>query len=359
MTALQEYKLSGVALPSDPIWMLEEICEHFVEHAEVQRSGNLALLSHEAGLAQIRAEAGKLLIELSAPTALDLEMSRTDLAEHLFYFAGQQPFALEWSEPAQPLTLPNLHHVTVVGAEDITPRMRRVRFSCSDVTPFLGGEMHVQLLVPPEGRQPVWPSYRRDGRVNWPAGDDALLVRAYTIRAVDKDRGELWIDFLQHPAPGYATPGADFARDARPGMQLALLGPSSGKRPEAQSIFLAGDESALPAIARIAEEAPVGTRLQALIEVWDESEEQKLRSAATLDVKWLHRKTYAENGPGVLGHQIKVALADVAADTFVWVACEKQDVRSVRSFLKSRGHDRKAMYVAWYWEREPGMAALD
>ncbi|WP_127753107.1 DUF2218 domain-containing protein [Devosia sp. 1566] len=352
MIALQEYKLSGVALPSDPIWMLEEICEHFVEHAEVQRLDNFALLRNEAGLASIRADAGKLLIELTAPTPLALEMSRTDLAEHLFHFAGKEPFALEWSEPAQPLTLPNLHHVTVAGAEDITPRMRRVKFSCADVTPFVGGEMHVQLLVPPQNRPPVWPSYRRDGRVNWPEGDDALLVRAYTIRAVDTERGELWIDFLQHPVPGVETPGADFARDAVPGMQVALLGPSSGKLPEGASIFLAGDEAALPAIARIAEEAPAGTRLQALIEVWDESEEQELRSAAALDIRWLHRKTYPDASQGTFAGEIKQALGAVDSQTYVWVACEKQDVRAVRSFLKSRGHDRKAMYVAWYWERE-------
>lgn len=357
MTDLQQYKLTGVALPKDPIWMLEEICEHFVEHAEVHRSGNLALLQSEDGLASIRADAGKLLIELTSPTRLRLEASRTDLAEHLFYFAGEQPFALEWSEPAFPVTLPNLHHVTVVAAEDISPRMRRVKFSCADVSPFAGGEMHVQLLVPPQGRPPTWPSYRGDGRVNWPQGEDAFLVRAYTIRAVDSARGELWIDFLQHPAPGVATPGADFARDARPGMQVALLGPGSGKLPQAPAIFLGGDESALPAIARIIEEVPANTRVQAIIEVWDEQEEQQFRSSADLDICWLHRKNYAEDRDGRLGRELIASLGGVDSGTYVWVACEKQDVRAVRSFLKNRGHSRKAMYVAWYWEKDAAAQA--
>nr|WP_157959797.1 SIP domain-containing protein [Devosia submarina] len=44
-------------------------------------------------------------------------------------------------------------------------------------------------------------------------------------------------------------------------------------------------------------------------------------------------------------------LEGVDAQTFVWVACIKQDVRAVRSFLRDRGHNRKAMYVAWYWEK--------
>jgi len=356
MSDLQEHKLSGVALPSDPIWMLEEICERFVEHAEVLRTDNLALLRNEAGLASIRADGGKLLIELTSPSRSALEMSRTDLAEHLYYFAGEEPFALEWSEPASPVSLPNLHHVTVVGAEDISPRMRRVRFRCADVTPFVEREMHVQLLVPPEGRPPTWPSYREDGGVKWPQGDDALLVRAYTIRNVDTARGELWIDFLQHPAPGVATPGADFARDARPSRQVALLGPGSGKLPEANSIFLGGDEFALPAIARIIKEVPANTRVQAIIEVWDGREEQQLRSSAALDIRWLHRKTYSDDSDGRLGREIITALGSLEDQTYVWVACEKQDVRAIRSFLKSRDHSRKAMYVAWYWEREAAVA---
>lgn len=351
MTNLQEYKLSGVALPSDAAWMLDEICEHFVEHADVQRSDDTALLRHEAGHASIRADDGKLLIELTSPSRSALEMSRTDLAEHLFYFAGENPFSLEWSEPAVPVTLPNLHHVTVLDAHDISPRMRRVRFSCGDVTPFIGGEMHVQLLVPPHGRTPVWPSYRADGRVNWPDGEDALLVRAYTIRSVDADRGELCIDFLQHPAPGIATPGADFARDAQPGMQVALLGPGSGKLPDADTLFLAGDEAALPAIARIIEEVPANTRVEAIIEVWDEHEEQDIRSSAAIDIRWVHRKNYSDASDGKFARDVITALEGVDAQTFVWVACEKQDVRTVRSFLRDRGHSRKAMYVAWYWEK--------
>ncbi len=37
MSAVQQFKLSGTALPKDARGMLDEICEHFIEHAEVQR----------------------------------------------------------------------------------------------------------------------------------------------------------------------------------------------------------------------------------------------------------------------------------------------------------------------------------
>lgn len=161
MNAVHSFKLSGVAVPGSAADMLDEICEHFVEHAEVERRDDLAVLQSELGVARISIENGRLLIELDCPTREKLHMSRTILAEHLFYFAEGQPFELTWSEPTSLSVLPNLHEVTVVSAHDVTPHMRRVIFSCADVTPFVGSDMHVRLLVPPKGKPPVWPGYRK------------------------------------------------------------------------------------------------------------------------------------------------------------------------------------------------------
>jgi len=351
MTEAQTFKLSGVALPSDGAQMLDQICEHFIEHADVKRTGNAARLTSRFGSARIELREPKLLIELDCPSAKALQLTRTSIAEHMFYFAGSDPLELTWSEPVGRAVLPNLHEVIVVGAEDVTPHMRRVRFRCADVAPFIGGDMHVRILIPPKDRLPVWPGYRDDGRVAWPSGEDELVVRAYTIRAVDAERSELWIDFLQHPVAGAATPGADFARDARAGQVVALLGPGAGRLPAAESILMIGDESALPAIARIAAEAPAGTRIQAIIEVSDAQEEQPLPSVGLLNVRWLHRNGYPTGAAGTLSREGIEAILASSAETFVWVACEKEDVRAVRACLKERGHDKSRIYAAWYWEK--------
>lgn len=350
MNSAAPFKLSGTAHTTDVGAMLDQMCEHFVEHAEVQRQGRHAFFTSRSGTASLRAEGRRILIDLASPSQHALQASRNVIAEHMFFFAGDEPFDLHWATDSQPGILTNLHHVTVVGTEKVTPLMLRVKFSCADVSPFIGGDMHVRLLVPPAGRQPVWPTLGADGRVAWPGGDDTLLVRAYTIRKVDVGRGELWIDFFQHPEPGILTPGADFARDALPGMDVALLGPGSGHLPQARRIFLAGDESALPAIARIAEEVPAGTELRVLIEVADENEEQRLPGAGSLDIRWLHRNSGYGNSGTVLSEEIKIMIETLDEDWFVWVACEKQDVRAVRNLLRKRGHDRRNMYVAWYWE---------
>ncbi|GGE49579.1 side tail fiber protein [Agaricicola taiwanensis] len=348
----QTFKLDGLALPADAAHMLDEIAEHFVEHAEVSRRDDFLLMTSDHGRVTIEKQDERLAIRLACPSEEALQVVRNSIAEHMFFFAGEDPLELTWAETgARGRAVPNLRQATVVGAEDVTPHMRRVKLATADVTPFIGGAMHVRILVPPRGRTPIWPHYGADGRLVWPDGEDKLVVRPYTIRAVDKARGELWIDFLQHPTPGIGTPGADFARDAETGDVIGLIGPGSGGLPEAKSILMIGDESSLPAIARIAAEVPDGTSIRAIIEVWDKAEEQPLPSAGEIDVTWLHRSSYPADAIGTLREEATKAIALADAETFMWVACEKEDVRAIKALLNSRKHDRHLRYVAWYWEK--------
>lgn len=74
-------------------------------------------------------------------------------------------------------------------------------------------------------------------------------TRYYTIRRIDAAAGWLEIDFVLHEAPGLA---GDFARLARPGDICGMSGPCGlGVKP-AGHYLLAGDETALPAIAMTA-----------------------------------------------------------------------------------------------------------
>ncbi|WP_295805591.1 siderophore-interacting protein [uncultured Nitratireductor sp.] len=244
-----------------------------------------------------------------------------------------------------------IHLVTVVAKERVTPHMLRVKFACANVEPFIGGEMHVRLLLPRHGRLPVWPEAAEGGGFKWPKGENEIRLRAYTIRAVDAERNELWIDFLLHPTSGVATPGADFARAARRGDRIALLGPGSGRLPPSSVIHFVADETALPAIARIAAEVPAGTRMRGIIEVFDEAEEQPLPTAGSLEVRWLHRRYYPEGAKGRLAREGCKLIENADETSFIWVACEKQDVRSMRNLLKTLGRNGEDTYVAWYWDR--------
>ncbi|MFC5036551.1 DUF2218 domain-containing protein [Tianweitania sediminis] len=353
----QTFVLAGTARPRDAAWMLDEMCEHFVEHASVQRTGASALMKSALGTAAFALVDGRIEIKIAAPSSQSLQLAQNSIAEHMFYFAGEDPLELSWSSASEPKPLPNFREAIVVRTEAVTPHMRRVVLRCDDVSAFAGGGMHVRLLLPPPGRNPVWPNMGADGRLAWPEGDDELVVRVYTIRFVDRERREVSIDFLQHPMPDVATPGADFARDAKVGQVIGMLGPGGGDMPVAARMLLAGDESALPAIARIIAEAPAGTEIQALIEIEDEAEEQPLPSAGALELRWLHRKNRTGEAPNRLLDVVLDSIRNVEPHTFVWVACEKDDIRIVRQTLKARGHDRKRMYVAWYWDKGEGSAS--
>lgn len=350
MTMSAPFTLSGTAVPQDARHMLDQICEHFTEHANVSRVDDVVVMKNDEARTEIRLAGERLLIDLACPSDQALQTTRIMLAEHMFYFAGEDPLDLQWSAPAPLGPLGNLHHVTVTGAEDITPHMRRVRFACADVSPFLDGNMHVRVLIPPADRLPVWPGVRDDGRIAWPEGEDELVVRVYTIRKVDVQTGELWIDFFQHPMPGVSTPGADFARDAQPGDSIALLGPGGGGRPEAQSLLLIGDETALPAILRILEELPETAAAEAIIEVMNAEEEQPVSSKGNVTLRWLHRETAGHTN--ALRTAAQEAIAASAPDRYIWIACEKEDIRILRPLLKTRDREKGRSYLAWYWERD-------
>ena len=343
-------RLTGQAISANAGHLFTELAEHFVEHAEVIRADNHLTLISPLGTAEILHTGERLAFDLSCPSPEALMMSRTVIAEHLFYFAGSEALDLTWADLALPKSLPNLHLATLVSASVVTPSMRRLVFACADVTPFISGDMHVRLLLPPTGRTPVWPTPRNDGRIDWPTGEDALLSRAYTIRSIDSANNQVSIDFFQHPEPGVITPGADFARDALPGTQVALLGPGSGGLPKAPTIFLAGDESALPAIARIIEELPSTSTITALIEVWDASEEQLFAPQGALEMRWVHRQAYAESTH--FSTLVLDAIATQPGDAFLWVACEKTDLRAVKASIRKTRPQAAGTYLAWYWSHD-------
>lgn len=347
MTA--QFRLSGTAIPADARHMLEEIAEHFAKHASVARNGETVHLEHEIGAADIRIAGETLAIELASNSEDELTMIRTVLAEHLFHFAGEKKFQLTWSEKPKPALPGNMRLATVAGARNVTPHMRRVTFACPNVHDFQQGGLHVRLLLPQNGEAPVWPTVGDDGRIQWP-DEKNTAVRIYTIRNVDPERGEVDIDFVLHE--GETMPGATFGATAAAGDLIGIMGPGGGWMPEATDLILAGDETALPAMLRIAEAAPAGTKVRFFGEVDSASEEQPIASAADIQTVWLHRNGAAAGTMGSLQRLIRSLAPQCAAPTFIWVGCEKAEAVAIREYLKDElQYDRQCMRVGSYWEK--------
>ncbi|MET0419356.1 MAG: siderophore-interacting protein [Actinoplanes sp.] len=249
----------------------------------------------------------------------------------------------------------------VARTEDITPRYRRVVFTGDDLA---GGfpianfsPDHVRVFFPhPETGELVAPREQPDG--SWPneggAGDP--IHRDYTVRAWDPEARELSLDFVLH---GRGVAGR-WAKQAKPGDPLVVNGPSSNWRlPENYPHYLAlGDETALPALARIIAEAPAGSHVTALIEIADAGEEQKLTGQAAVDLRWVHR----DSAPVSEGHlsALETALrawqppADPAS-LFAFAAGETNSLKPIRRYLRNEvGLTKDQVVVDGYWKRGVG-----
>ncbi len=216
--------------------------------------------------------------------------------------------------------------VVVADVARTTPRTVRVtvRGELAD-WPEPGPAAHMKVFLP-----------------DTPAGP---VMRTYTVRRFDRERGEVVVDFTLHEGDG---PAARWAARVAPGAGLELAGRSRSTFepvPDGGTYLFAGDESALPAIATCLEALPSSAKATAVVEVADRAEEQPLRSAAALDVRWLHRDA---------GETLADAVADASAATAytqVWVACEADVMRAIRRALLDAGYSKEALKTRGYWKR--------
>jgi NADPH-dependent ferric siderophore reductase len=244
--------------------------------------------------------------------------------------------------------------LTVSAVTDVTPTVRRVILTGTPSAVAAAGPT-VSLLVPTVGDPaPRWPGVARDGRIVWPAGAHGVSLRSYTARRQDPDRGEVEIDFVLHGD----GPAAAWAAAAAPGALLGVAGGAPlGHRP-AGYLLLAGDETALPAIARLLATADPATLGIALLEVADAAEEQPLTAPAGVDLRWLHRGSTPPGESTLLADAVAALERPATDDLFAWVAAESAAVRAVRADLRGRwGLGRAQHHAIGYWRRGRSMSA--
>ena len=329
--------------------VLGALLEHMTEHAAVTLTEAGAVLESPFGTVSIARFADQVSIEATAQSPEILALIQHFIAEHLAEFTGEE-VAVEWSGAMVAPAPARFRVARVSRVFDVTPKMRRVVFACED--PALDAEgagYHLRLLLPPEGRAPRWPQLRADGKLDWPQGEDALTTRVYTIRAAEA--GTISVDFALHEGAG--SPGADFARKALPGDRVGLLGPGGDGLPQARRLLLLGDESALPAIARMLAEAAPETEAEVYLEISDAREEQHLRSLAPARIVWLHRGEAAPGLSGLLEAALEARLAKGGLDDlFIWAGCERAVATRMRKILAAAAPEsKKRSQIYAYWER--------
>lgn len=201
----------------------------------------------------------------------------------------------------------------------------------------------------------VWPAPGADEVVlpvagwRYPEGTPEQHAKNFTVRALDADRTALTVDIVLHEPPGPATA---WALAARPGDRIGLAGPRIhyAADPDAAWTVLCGDETALPSIAATLETLPAGHPTFVFVEVADAAEEQRLETAADLDLRWIHRGAAPPHDGDALLDAVRGATFPDGPGK-VWAAGEASVVRRLREHLRDeRGLPIGPLQAIGYWK---------
>ncbi|MET8181371.1 siderophore-interacting protein [Streptomyces sp. NPDC005336] len=254
---------------------------------------------------------------------------------------------------------PKPHRAQVVRTDRLTPHMVRVVLGGDGLADFTAGECtdhYIKLLFPAAGVSYPEPFDLEGIRADFPR-DQWPVTRTYTVRAWDPAARELTVDFVTHGDEGLAGP---WAARVQPGEEIYFQGPGGAYAPSADADWhlLAGDESALPAIAAALERLASGAArpdgathapVRAFIEVAGPEEEHKLSVPDGAEVVWLHR------GAAPVGEALVAAVQALdfpPGQMHAFVHGEAGFVKEVRRLLRvEREVPREWLSISGYWRR--------
>jgi NADPH-dependent ferric siderophore reductase len=266
---------------------------------------------------------------------------------HAAVFEARSPMPTVERVRHQPRT--RLLEVSLV--ERLTPRMVRISLRGEDFGDFRssGADDHVKLMFAVDGSdRPALPN-PDPAAPRFPDGVTPPVMRDFTPRRFDADAGELVIDFVLHGD----GPAASWAANAVAGSLVGQGGPRGSLvvSDDFDWYLLAGDETALPSIARRLEELPPTARAIVIAEVAGEDDELALETRAALEMRWLHRGDAEPGSSDLLERAIRdLALPD--GEGFAWVATEAESARRLRTHLRDeRGLPKAWTRITGYWKR--------
>jgi NADPH-dependent ferric siderophore reductase len=298
------------------------------------------------------------------------------LREHRAEQAGSPPDAVSpW----------RFFEVRVMRTLALGPHFLRVTLAGPDLDRFadLGADQRLKVVIPLPGSE----TQRFPGERWWPrwqalSADRRNPVRTYTARAVRPARHEIDIDVVSHSGGAAAS----WFAAARRGDRLLVFGPDAdyagdhGGRefhlpPTAQRVLLAGDETAVPALAAIGAALPADVSGHLLLEVPNARDFLDLTLPSGVEVCWVARgaeprgrgllELVRQTAPDVLptapgpvepastndGSSLwEVPATPSVADCHAWIAADAETVHAVRHHLLHEVRaDRRAVAFMSYW----------
>lgn len=343
----QRLRCTAIIQLTDPARGLDTLCRHYEEHArKVAWSSESGRIELSFGTADIVSREGALHIEARAQDLASLAYVRLSMAHHMELLGEAAPPELAWEgDGCDGGPLPFFRALRVVGARTLSPHMRRLTLEGQDIARFAKGGLHVRLVIPPRGvSAPIWPVMGKNGLPSFPQGPERPELRTYTVRRIDVAAGLIDVDFVVHAGDSV---GSDFALRAEPGDPVGIMGPGGGDLAPADWYLLAGDETALPAIARMLEEMPPDAEGQVIVEIEGAEDELPLERPEGMRIRWLHR-----GGGTSLEEAVRAVGLPRDRRAFIWSGAEFDTFKALRRYCRDElkmGKDQHL--VAAYWRR--------
>lgn len=243
---------------------------------------------------------------------------------------------------------PRIFAARVARVADVTAHLRRITVAAPELASYapLGCNEYVGLVLPRSADAPlVLPDAASPSAIRTAVAaiDEHIRpdLRWYTVRDHRPAAGELDIDFVVHGDEG---PGTRFALRARPGDALGIRECTALYNPpeNARTRVLIGDESSLPASARILELTPDLPRPHVFAEVADARDRDYLPGPIT----WVARS-------GAPGEALEAAVraADLPPQIdYVWLCGERRGVQQLRRhFTRERAVPKDRITFSGYW----------
>ncbi|MEN2399078.1 siderophore-interacting protein [Flavobacterium sp. MC2016-06] len=226
----------------------------------------------------------------------------------------------------------------------LTPNYIRIILEGDDMAIFANARVgdNNKIIIPPNKEQEFTLAdftNRADGK--------RPLMRTYTMRDLDLEKGLMTIDFVAH---GDTGPASKWANNAKAGDQLVVFMKVKTKPLFIPSdwYLLIGDHTALPVISVILESLPADAQGKAIIEVFSEADILKLKKPENIDLIWNFNTKPGE----------KSELADSFETTdfpsgskFIYAAAEYQTAEKIQQKLRNDENLSRNQWQTYsYWK---------
>jgi NADPH-dependent ferric siderophore reductase len=215
-----------------------------------------------------------------------------------------------------------------------------------------GGDQTIRLFFPREGqtalRMPTASSEAWMAQVLLMPKSVRPHVRNMTIRRARPAEDEIDIEFVLHGD----SPMSSWVRRVRPGDPAGTFDMGTTYRPpeHAQWQLLVGDETALPAILAILDQAPPSLTAEVYLEVPTAADVRDVVTPPGVRIHWFSRDDLADQRPGAVLPEVVRRAAMPPGRVYAWVAGESRLATSVRRHLvNDRSVPKADISFAGYW----------